>query len=114
RVYYLERLPYRRYRQGLNAESLYSYDMEGKSGTPPQAVLTNPGMGDCLTGVYPSIKEAQECLSGTSIKEMAIAQDIALKKTDAGIILVFYRQDNIGWITPDSSSISIERSADSW
>jgi hypothetical protein len=112
KAYYLERVPFRRYRQGLCSDSLSGFHIDGKTSINPNALLFSDGFRDSQLGRFPSVREAIKLLEEE--QQVAVGMDTALQKVDSGMILVWYRTKNIGWITPDNPTITIARTADSW
>lgn len=107
---YTARQPYRRFRQGLYQQACNFSTIDGASlrGYYGKTFFSTKGFYNLLIGKFPSVEEAQAILrSDSKIEEIAISPSIALKKTGAGLILVYFRTTNVGWIKPDSNEVEI-------
>jgi hypothetical protein len=115
-VVYLQRIPSRRYRQGLNSGAVVSktLDDNGKSPGPTDYFLLSSGLRDSLMGVYPTPSQGMGILKTLEEKEIALSQSIALSKMESGLILVYCRTVNIGWIAPGDDRIVTPRNRNSW
>jgi len=114
RVYYLERLPYRKFRQGLSSDVVAGKTIDGEHLGGTQSILQDKTFGEGLSGTYPSLREGLKILSETKSKEVAVGREVALLKTDSGVVQVYFRTKNIGWIAPESTSVSILKDQNSW
>lgn len=113
-VNYLERCPNRMYRQGLVSDSLKSYKIDGTEGINPMNLLNLEGFRASLTGLFPSLELGLELIANEKWPEVAISQSVAIKKTDSGMCLVYYRRVNVGWIIPRSRHIEMMDSELKW
>lgn len=116
KVYYLERIPFRRFRQGLCGDSMTSYTIDGEPGIPAANLLASKGFYESQVNSWPSIPVALAIFERGQETEIAIGIDTALHKIESGLALVYYRKKNIGWITPGRRSFEIElsKSPDRW
>jgi hypothetical protein len=129
RVFYAERQPVKKWRQGLNPNVLHYSDIEGdpdKShipGMPQDHWLADQGFYDMLTNEYPSLNKAFDILEAEtfstkygiySCKEIAISKDTAIQKTKSGVYQVFYKCDNVGWVAPGTRTVNVKSSEMGW
>lgn len=108
KVYYLERIPFRRFRQGLCGDSMTTYSVEGDPGIPAASVLASQGFLESQINCWPSIPTVLSIFERGLEKEIAVSVDTALQRIESGLVLVFHRTKNIGWITPGRRSFEIE------
>ncbi len=110
-VLYVTRNTSKKYKQG----NYPSYtQLLNISGSPSNkfdyaTVCFSRGMVDFIEGVYPSplqvLKEFSE-LKG-KVSEVAVSPEIALRKESVGVIFVYYRGTQMGWIAPDTMNIVV-------
>lgn len=116
KVLYVERLPQRRFRQGLTYECCSTYDVTGEGGARPMLsqYMQSSGLVDMIEGRYPKFREAQILLQKGAAKEIAVSRDIAFKMLDCGLILVYCKCHDVGYILPESFDIDYKTTETSW
>ena len=86
--FYISRMPYRRYNQGLRSDSI-----ESICGNLPRdhRWFTSAAMSDCILGVYPSLRKARQTLDIFEATGVAVHRHIALKYIDRRLLGMYYR-----------------------
>lgn len=111
---YSMRVPYRRYKQGLCDSAIRWSDIKGSEDTYINGVgkfSQNRGFIESLSGVFPSLDDVLRDFHGSSV---AINQEVALQKIDSGMLLVYFKCRNVGWISPGNKKITIPNSGFEW
>ncbi len=102
----------RQFNQGLTNRNTTLLDIEGKP-IPYANYLYTKAVQDLIQNRYPSFEDAWGMLKGDN--EVAISRDVALKSLkDSGLILVFYKTTNVGWVTPGSTTVIVPTSDMAW
>jgi len=111
-VLYLMRYPQRRYRQGVTPECLSAYRIENMDISPFRtgSLLRTAGFRKSIEGDFPSFNEALDDKSA----EVALSRDLAIKKTDSGLVLVYYKMVNIGWTLPGDNIVMFRGTPHDW
>lgn len=117
RVYaaFLERLPQKRYRQGLYAECCSVKLIDG--GAPPfnaNQVFRTKGLIDAIEGRYPPFKMALAFLRSGEQKEVALSRQFALKRFDSGIVFLMCEKKDVGYIQPHGRGVEYVETNESW
>lgn len=73
-IYYLSRMPVRKYKQGLSSESL---NMNGRNGRAKD-VLRSKALAKCVLGQYPSQQEAIQRIKDGEIMGLAFSRQFAI------------------------------------
>lgn len=110
RVAYLSRWPEKRYKQGVCSNNVKVNRIDGTPAGGFQ-VLGTKEFGRMLADDYDDILGR---LSDLEVGEYAISKDIAIKKTNVGVVFVYYKMDEVGWIPPKEQGISIIDREWSW
>ncbi len=110
KVYYMKRTVKRQWKQGLSQGNVIYEDLSGNK--VPTDLLFSKFFEDSVNGVFPSFNEAIKTIGRDG--EMAISQEVALKSLPVGVILLYLRGKNLGWIAPNSRSINLEDSSLAW
>ncbi len=114
-VIWIDRLPQRRYRQGLYSECLEMSAIDGKSARQNMhgVAMSSRGMIDMIEGAYPPFRTALGVIRNRKfeLSEVALSKDVAMQATDSGMVLVYIRCNNIGWIAPCEQAVTIKPDA---
>lgn len=110
--FYVERTAQRQFRQGLYNSCLTCYSIDGISAGMGHVWQTR-GLMESIEGTFPSLELSLDLLK-TGQKEVAISRRVAFKRTDSGLILVYYAGKNVGWLEPKSTRVSIPEGPLSW
>ena len=112
-VMYITRPPHKRWRQGLTYGSLTYQDIKGKNiyphHVPMEHVIRSQGFYDMLVDNYPSIKEALE-----NYEVCAISKSVALEKTPSGVVQVYFKNQNVGYLLPGTNRVCVPSSDMGW
>lgn len=114
KVAYFERQPRRAYRQGLYADVVSSFHIDGKDGIGSENLFGTDGFRASIVGEFPSLEMAIELMDHENWSEIAISQSIALQKIESGLTLVYFRTKNVGWIVPRTAQISVNEGKYAW
>lgn len=116
KAYFLERNPYRKYRQGLYSECCTLYHVDGKRDMqyPSSIVFKSRGIIDSIEGTFPSFREAFVGIRQGRLESVAISRDIALDPMKCGVTIVYCQGNDIGYIKHDSSKIEIKEDDTAW
>lgn len=119
KVLYLSRKPHRRYKQGVDTESL-SYSNLPRSSKVSRGfnILSKP-FKDSLLGLFPDARQAIDNIrkSGKDDMEIAVTNKVALQfNSELNIINVYYRNEPkpVGWIPKDSYTVIVPSSDYAW
>jgi len=106
---YVERLPVRRWRQGIcSTNTRFTPLINGslfKGGGGRDYIYTFQ-FEDMILGKFPSLKECISTLKKQThtVHSIAVDRDVCLAKKD-NIYTVWYKKDEVGWITPEKPNI---------
>jgi hypothetical protein len=110
---YVRRVPYRRYKQGISADCVRTFDVSGHPRGYNYFMLSD-GMKVLIENRgYPSYATAlrtlvnQEGPYENKIKSIAVSQELALSMEESGLVLVYFRTQNIGYIEPNSIRVNL-------
>lgn len=115
KVFYLYRTPMRQYRQGLHYRNVVTSDIERNIiSRSDETLIYTQSFWQSIMGIYPSWDEAVECVTSGKMTEVAVSQDIAIRRTKAGPLLLFLRGVNVGWIAPDENKVRLVNDKIRW
>ena len=98
---YVMRLPVRSYKQGVCDNNIRGVTVGGEA----RAVSVNTQQFfDMARGEYPSLSSV---LSSKSTTTKAISRDVAISTNDLGVRSVYYKNQLVGWMAPDSNEVII-------
>lgn len=122
RVYYLSRAPRRRYVQGVNANTLvvshvtgsYFVGQQGNTVSRETALQTE-AFENMVLGKYPPLNEVFEKFrKDDDIAEEALDRNIAVTKNQLGVINVYFKNELVGWIAPNSNVVHVASNEMGW
>lgn len=112
---YLIRNPVRQYRQGVDLRAL-EYDAL----TPPKyrfgvdhGYMNCQGFLDSYEGKFPSFKKAIKNLEEGALS-VALSKDVAILKDADGVLKVYFKQQEVGWIRPGTNKVLLPKTETSW
>lgn len=116
------RLPVRQWKQGINPDCVTFSNISGSSDIKGmylsyQSVIYSQGMKDLILGSYPTPSDALDILMSNSrsdFRTVAISREVAFELTESGIIQVYIRTKNIGYILPGNEKVNIKPGPHSW
>lgn len=119
-AYYVYRKPERKYKQTLHYGSCACFDptyndqmaYAGKAVRVDHFFLSS-AFQEMLLDKYPTLTTALKNLSSKS-KAVAISRNVALAKDSFGIIRVFYKMEEVGYIKPNEGIVHVPNSELSW
>lgn len=97
---YIERIPVRRSKQGLDSSSFKSCrPIVGSTGELLTGVrysdlFYSEGFAETVKNLYPSLEEAMEVLSPDS--SIALSRDFLCKQNENGVITLWYKKQEVG------------------
>lgn len=94
---YLMRMPRRRTKQGLEEASVVSHD--GNRASIRQSNTYAQNLGNCITGVYPSLKDATSML-GKGFRSVCVARNWAIMREGGKIDLLYKYYGKVGSYAP--------------
>ena len=118
RVFYLSRVPWRRTKQGLQYPSLVIRKL-GETNplrTDPASIVFSTNFINMVMGNYPTLKDAIDTIrqqhkrNPEDIHQIAISIDIALSINAMGIIYVYFKNQFVGWMAPDTMTVIVPHS----
>lgn len=115
-VAYCTRRTARMWKQGLSADSInYQYNDRNNKILQAPSILT-PAFENMVLGIYTPLNEALALLrKSDKEKEIAISRDVALKiNPGLGLIFVYFKTEEIGWIPPDTSIVIVPTNDLAW
>jgi hypothetical protein len=115
-VIYMSRRPTRMYKQGISGDSLtMRWIGTGGHAKFSFSYVSQP-FEDMILGKYPSLNDAfLKLRKATTDREIAISRDTALKfNPNQGLIYVYFKGDEVGWIIPNTNIIVIPSSDLAW
>lgn len=117
-VYFLERNPNRKYRQGLYAEACTVWSISGQlcqiGGSETVRLFKSQGLVDCIEGKYPTFREALMSIRMGSLDPIAISRDIALDPMRCGVTIIYCHGNDIGYIPLGSTTIEMREDDTAW
>lgn len=112
-VLYIVRVPYKRYKQGICPQNLEVLNIHGDGISYHVGNYFNShGFKSSLRNEFPSLVEAMSKLEKG--KEVAISKSIAIKRSTAGVILVYYRCKEVGWLAPNTDIVNVPNNEMGW
>lgn len=116
-VFYTMRTPVKQWRQGLSGDGMAISGL-GQNGASswlsPGNILISFALVDALTNNYPTLDSVLSKFDAMNEAEGAISKDIALAKTPSGIVQVYLKQVNVGFMLPDSDVVRMKNTKTSW
>jgi hypothetical protein len=121
-VIHVTRPPVRRARQGIDTRNL-SFRVLGGRGCPyhTEHLLFSKNFEEMVLGKYPKLEAALKKLRESWKKDykcglsIAVTRDIALKIKETGIIDVWHKEANIGYILPKNpNTVIVPEREDAW
>lgn len=113
-VRYSKRHPQKQYAQGLRPDHISWYTIDGQetSATVGRGIYNyvQEGFADAIYGVFPSF----DGIEWDSLNEVALSQMVALKKIDIGLVLVYFRTRNVGYIEPGKRVVKVPDDDSAW
>lgn len=119
--YYIYRKPARRYKQTLTHQAIDYYDpvnTDSVKNTPislnDQFYSTN--FKKMLENEYPPLDGVLKALNSetSKIKSRAISRDVALAIDSFGIVRVYYKMEEVGYINPGSTTVQVPGGTLAW
>lgn len=110
KVLYAQRSVRRQWKQGLSTGNVRYDDIQGNKYSID--LLYTKFFEDSIQGVFPTFEEALSQIGRDG--EMAISQEVALKSLPVGVVLLYLRGKNLGWIAPNTKNVNLEDSSLSW
>jgi hypothetical protein len=112
---YLERLPSRRYRQGVDFNNLRYTPLvnAGRRFGVESSHMWCQGFVDSHMGVFPSFKKSVSLLTDGKAHSVAMSKQVALKRED-GSFKVYIQTEEVGWIKAGTSTVIIPKTEISW
>ncbi len=111
-VFYMSRNTSKKYKQGLYYSYITSLHIDGRLNHEysNDGLVFSQGMIDQIEGVYPTPKTVLEIFEKEyqgKTAEYAVSPDVALRKESVGVIFVYYRMTQMGWIAPGTTNIVV-------
>jgi hypothetical protein len=103
-VVYLSRDVRKQYRQGLCSNNVLTFPREFSQN---YHFFSQKGFIDMCRGEYPSYEEAIAELKKDIEGERAISIDVKIKREYSGVVMVYYRLKNVGWMAPESKKVNL-------
>lgn len=120
-VYYVSRPPLRRTRQGIDTRNTVFKPLVGRFNYPPEHLLYSVQFRDMVMGNYPKLDSVLENMRASWKKDYniglqkAVTRHIALMIKGSGIIDVWYKEQNIGYILPSKpDTVVVPDREDAW
>lgn len=116
KVFFLERNPYRKFRQGLYPECCTLYTIHGDQDRNYSTgdFFRRQGLIDSIEGRFPTFREGLVKLRNGSDKQIAISRDIAMEGMKSGLIVVWCQGNDVGYIRHDGHQIEFQEDDTSW
>lgn len=111
KVYYVKRSVKRQFKQGVSQSNVFYEGIDGAK-VGGLELLHTDSFEKSLMGVFPTFDEALSLIGRDG--EVAISQEVALKALPIGLVLLYIRGKNFGWIAPNTRSINLEDSKLRW
>jgi len=105
-VVYLLRNGKKQYRQGITAGALDFFTIEGDQAGRLN-VLNTKAFEDSVMNRFPTVDEALGSMK--TVGMAALSQEVAIRKERSGIVLVYHRTKNVGYMLPDSDEVTLAR-----
>lgn len=113
-VRYAKRHPQKQYAQGLRPDHISWYTIDGQetSATVGRGMYnyTQEGFAQSIYGSFPVF----DAIEWETLNEIALSQMVALKKIDIGLILVYFRTRNVGYIEPGKRVVKVPDDDSAW
>ena len=120
KCYYVRRKPVRRYKQGFNlvASTFSMLDGTLERKRDISSLMYSKGMKECITGVYPTLDQVLDFFKknfkpGETL-EAAVTREIALQVGKNGVVNVFYKEFEVGWMTLKENVVHIPSGDWAW
>lgn len=108
---YLERLPVRRWRQGLcSSNTKISYLSRGRlsQASSTKEYIYSKGVEDMILDKYEPLDELLKSLNNADVHSVAASHNIAIAKKD-DIYTVWFKKDEVGWMKPGTKVVKIPK-----
>lgn len=113
-VRYAKRHPQKQYAQGIRPDHLTWHTIDGQE---TSAALgrgtynyTQEGFAQSIYGTFPMF----DAIEWETLNEVALSQMVALKKIDIGLVLVYFRTRNVGYIEPGKKVVKVPDDDSAW
>lgn len=104
-VYYLKTGPRKQYYQGLRSGVVAVWELSGEKSVMNGNIIFSESFEKFLKDDFPEVNDVLGITEMTY--QRAISPELALKKEYSGVILVYYRGRNIGYILPDTDEVTL-------
>ena len=111
KVVYLFRDVRKQYRQGLCSNNVIAIPKEFSAN---YHFSYQQGFIDLCLGVYPSYEATVAELKEEGEGERAISPDIKIRREYSGILMVYHRLKNVGWIQPGQNKVHVMTTSLDW
>lgn len=115
KVYYAIRSTQKKWKQGIHSGLVAWKNIDGViANIYSSDPCRTPGFIKALNGEYPSLKEGLTFLYDEDVKEIAISQEVAMEIKESGVILIYLRTKNVGFITPGKKKVILRNNEVRW
>lgn len=119
-VVYVTRDPNKMWKQGfcLSYSKFHAIDGPNKNGLFDAAYIgRSKGMYDSLMNDFPTVEsvlsEFKDVPAGQAY-DVAVSKDVAFRRSEVGVVFVYYRTDMVGWMAPGTTKINVVESDLGW
>ncbi len=109
-VLYGRRTVKRQWKQGLSYNNTLFETLDGQK--KHSEVLNTVSFENSVLGIFPTFSEALTLIGKEG--EYAISQEVAVKALPVGVILMYVRGKNLGWIAPKDDKINLQDNSMRW
>lgn len=115
-VVYLTRRPVRRFKQGVDGESLSPKFIPGSPVINTGYHIFSPSFEDMVLDNYPPLEVTLERFRTATVDlEIAVSRDIALRyHHKVRVTFVYFKGEEVGVIPPDSQTVMVPKSDNAW
>lgn len=104
---YVERIPVRKYKQPVSTINCRAHALTSKGYIRIDAeYMYCQEFEDSILGKFPSFANACNLLKGGVVASVPLHRDIAIVSR-AGIYVVYYKREEVGWITPGTRIVKV-------
>jgi len=118
KAFYMYRRPERKYKQTLTWGSCSLFDPAKSPNNTRNdeidRVFLSTHMKDMLLDKYPSLTLVLASLKAGKATSKAISKNVCLSADSFGIIRVFYKMDEVGFIKPDEKVVNVPKGKMAW
>jgi hypothetical protein len=114
---YVYRKPERKYKQTLTYGSIGWFDpsnMGVSLALRQNNIFYTKHFKDMLENIYPNLNAVLKALGNGKIKSRAISRNVALGVDSFGIIRVYYKMTEVGYISPGTTTVSVPEGKLAW